>query len=129
MAKTSLSKKFSLGLLALLFIAAGVNHFINTAFYVSIMPDYLPWHEPLVYWSGVFEIFGGVSIAIPKLRTIAGWGLIFLMIAVFPANVNMVVHPDRFPTLSLWMLVLRLPLQFVLIAWVYWAAIARDKAA
>ena len=76
-------------LLALLFVLAGVWHFVNPAFYLKIMPRYLPYHLELIYVSGAFEILGGVGILIPRLRRIAGVGLILLLIAVFPANVFM----------------------------------------
>ncbi|TWU07813.1 DoxX family protein [Stieleria varia] len=113
----------SLGLLSFLFIAAGVNHFVSPDTYVKIMPAYLPWPLALVYVSGFFEVVGGIGVAVPKFRRAAGWGLIALLVAVFPANVDMVVHADRFPDIPFWALVARLPLQGVLIAWVWWAAV------
>ena len=118
-------KTLSIGSLSLLFIAAGVNHFVSPGVYLKIMPDYLPWPLALVYLSGFFEAMGGVGLAVPQLRRAAGWGLIALLIAVFPANVHMVIHPDRFPDFPLWALLARLPLQGVLIAWVWWAAVKR----
>ncbi len=89
------------------------------------MPDYLPWPSALVFVSGFFEILGGVGIALPRLRRIAGWGLIALLIAVFPANVGMVLNADKFPMFPYWVLVARLPLQGILIAWVWWTALKR----
>ena len=114
-----------LGLLAIAFISVGVTHFTNEEFFVSIMPPYLPWHLELVYISGVFEILGGAGLLVPRLRTVAGWGLIALMIAVFPANLHMAMNPDLFPDVSPAALNLRLPMQFVMIAIVWWAAIKR----
>lgn len=111
----------SLGLLALLFVAGGVNHFVNPKFYLSMMPDYLPAHALLVQLSGVFEVLGGIGLLVPATRTYAGYGLLALLVAVFPANLNMALHPDKFPGVPLWGLYLRLPLQAVLMAWVYWA--------
>ena len=104
----------------LLFIAAGANHFRDPKFYVAIMPPYLPWHHALVMVSGVAEILLGVGLLIPKTSVYSAWGLILLLIAVFPANIHMAIHPDLFsqiPSVALW---LRLPLQAVLIAWAYW---------
>ncbi|MBW4653183.1 MAG: DoxX family protein [Kaiparowitsia implicata GSE-PSE-MK54-09C] len=106
-------------LLALFFIAAGINHFVNPEFYVRIMPPYLPWHLPLVYLSGAAEIGLGALLLIPQYRAIAAWGLIALLIAVFPANLHMALNPELFPTISPVVLWLRLPLQGVLIAWAY----------
>lgn len=109
-------------LLAAGFVSAGVNHFINTTFYLKIMPPYLPAHLFLVYLSGVFEIVLGVLLLIPKFKRLAAWGLIALLIAVFPANIYMAMNPELFPGFSLAALYLRLPLQFVIIALAYWYA-------
>ena len=106
--------------LAIFFILAGLNHFLHTDFYVRIMPPYLPWHRFLVYVSGVFEIALGAAVAIPGLTRPAAWGLIALLIAVFPANIHMALHPDLFPEFNPAMLWLRLPLQAVLVVWAYW---------
>lgn len=107
-------------LLALLFIAAGVNHFWHTDFYVAMMPPYLSAHLALVYLSGVAEIGLGALLLFARWQRWAGWGLIALCIAVFPANVHMALHPDLFPQFTPSGLWLRLPLQAVAIAWAYW---------
>jgi uncharacterized membrane protein len=107
-------------LYGLFFIAAGVNHFLNTPFYVSIMQPYLPWPVVLVYISGVAEIGLGGLLLFKRWSRLAAWGLIALLIAVFPANVHMALHPELYPwasSLGLW---LRLCLQGILIAWAYW---------
>ncbi len=103
-----------------MFIAAGTNHFLNTAFYLSIMPPYLPWHEALVYVSGLAEIGLGGLLLFERWSPLAAWGLIALLIAVFPANVHMSLNPDVYPWASPLMLWLRLPLQGLLIGWAYW---------
>ena len=113
----------SIGLLSLLFIVAGMSHFVSPGVYLKIMPDYLPWPLALVYVSGFFEVLGGVGLAVPRLRRAAGWGLIALLVAVFPANVDMLMNADQFPAIPVWALVARLPLQGVLIAWVWWVAV------
>lgn len=107
-------------LLALLFVGAGVNHFIHTDFYSNIIPPYLPWHEALVYVSGVFEVALGVLLLVPGVTALAACGLIALMIAVFPANVHMALHPDQYPAFGPVALWIRLPVQGLLIAWAYW---------
>ena len=106
---------------ALFFTAAGIAHFTQTDFFVAIMPPYLPAHLELVYVSGIFEILGGVAVLFPNIRVLAGWGLILLLLAVYPANIHMALHPELFPVLPVLGLYARLPLQFVLIAWAYWA--------
>jgi uncharacterized membrane protein len=125
----ALLRRLAIALLFLLFIAAGVNHFVSPGVYLKIMPDYLPWPLALVYASGFFEVLGGVGLAIPRLRRAAGWGLIALLVAVFPANVHMLMNADQFHAIPVWALVVRLPLQGVLIAWVWWAAVKRPGIA
>ncbi len=107
-------------LLALFFIAAGVNHFWHTDFYVAMMPPYLPAHLALVYLSGVAEVGLGALLLFARWQRWAGWGLIALCIAVFPANVHMALHPDLFPQFTPSGLWLRLPLQALAIVWAYW---------
>jgi uncharacterized membrane protein len=107
-------------LLGLLFVAAGVNHFRDPDFYVRIMPPYLPWHRELVLVSGVFEVALGVALLVPRLTVAAAWGLIALLVAVFPANLYMALNADLYPHIPPAILWARLPLQGVLIAWAYW---------
>ncbi|HEX8290520.1 MAG TPA: MauE/DoxX family redox-associated membrane protein [Pyrinomonadaceae bacterium] len=107
-------------LLCLFFVGAGLNHFINPAFYLKIMPPYLPWHRFLNYLSGFFEIALGVLLLTPALTRVAAWGLIALLVAVFPANIQMAINPQLYPEISPAALWLRLPLQAVFIAWAYW---------
>jgi uncharacterized membrane protein len=109
-----------LWLMGLLYLAAGINHFVHPEFYVKIMPPYLPWHLELVYLSGVAEILLGGLVLIPRTRSLAAWGVIALLIAVFPANLHMVFHSEDFASIPPALLWLRLPLQGVLIAWAYW---------
>ena len=113
-------KDLSRVLLGVLFIAAGANHFLNPAVYLRIMPPYLPWPLLLVYVSGFFEMAGGLGLLVPMLTRPAAWGLIALLVAVFPANLHMALHADGFPQIPAALLWLRLPLQGVLIAWVWW---------
>ncbi len=101
------------------FIGAGLNHFINPGFYLDIMPPYLPWHLPLVYASGVAEAALGTLLLFRRWSKIAAWGLIALLIAVFPANLHMALNAELYPQFSPILLWLRLPLQALLIAWAY----------
>ena len=107
-------------LFGLLFVAAGANHFVNPDFYTRMMPPYLPWHRELVYLSGACEIVLGGLLLVPRYSRYAAWGLIALLLAVFPANLHMALHPNDFPDFSVVSLWLRLPVQGVLIAWAYW---------
>jgi uncharacterized membrane protein len=106
--------------LAALFIVAGLGHFVAPHWYRTVMPDYLPAHDLLIAVSGGAEIAGGVGLLVPALRRAAGVGLMILLVAVFPANIEMLVD-DRARGVPWWQEVtlwLRLPLQFVLIWWV-----------
>ena len=105
--------------LSAFFINIGVDHFVNPEFYLAIMPDYLPLHLEAVYISGFFEILGGVSVLIPRLRSAAGWGLVVLLIAVFPANIHMAINTDLFPDIAPMLLYIRLVFQFIFIYWAY----------
>jgi uncharacterized membrane protein len=106
-------------IMAVLYIAAGASHFIVTRAYVHIMPDYLPAHREIVLLSGAAELAGGVGLLVPQTRRTAAWGIIFLLIAVFPANLWMVQHADRYPNIPVWALWLRLPLQLPLLWWAW----------
>lgn len=111
-------------LLAAVFVFGGMMHFVIPASYVGIMPPWLPWHGGLVYLSGVLEIAGGVGLLIPRTRRAAGTGLILLLIAVWPANLQMVLAA-RAADRPLWheaLLWLRLPLQLLLIWWAWRAS-------
>jgi uncharacterized membrane protein len=114
-------------LLGVSFALAGANHFVHTDFYVNIMPSYLPWHTALVYVSGVFEVGLGLLLLLRRAERVAAWGIIALIIAVTPANVQMAIHPELYPAYAPAVLWARLPLQGVLIAWAYWFTRPRRK--
>jgi uncharacterized membrane protein len=119
----------SLVLLALIFCVGGIMHFVAPASYLRIMPAWLPSPLLLVYVSGLAEILGGLGLLLPSTRAVAGWGLILLLIAVFPANVQMLESARAAHASRLWiaLLVLRLPLQPALMHWV-WRAAVRDPS-
>ena len=102
------------------FIAAGANHFRSPQFYEAIMPPYLPWPYALVILSGIAETVLGIGLLIPKTSQYSAWGLILLLVAVFPANIHMATHPELYPTIPQIALWIRLPLQGLLILWAYW---------
>jgi uncharacterized membrane protein len=116
-------KTASLYLMAAFYAFAGLNHFRAPEFYLPIMPPWLPWHEELVFLSGVAELLIGVGLLIPRTRVLAAWGAIALLVAVYPANIHMAIadvpvgDPPQSAGVLRWV---RLPLQFVLIAWAWW---------
>jgi uncharacterized membrane protein len=115
-------------LASLFYIGAGILHFTKTEFYLKIMPPYIPWHPAMVYISGACEFVGGIGLLIPSLRRASAWGLVALLIAVFPANFYMATDPLGAGTQSISPVIAwgRLPLQLLFIWWVLWAT--RQKA-
>ena len=106
-------------LFALFFVVAGIAHFVFPDVYARIVPPYLPQPRLLVLISGIAEIAGGVGILVPKTRRMAAFGLVVLLIAVFPANIYMAIAHVPFAGMAgkSWLQWLRLPLQAPLIWW------------
>ena len=119
---------FSRTLTGLVFVVAGVLHFIAPGTYERIMPPYLPLHRELVYASGAMEVLGGLGLLNGRTRGVAGVGLILLLAAVLPANVQMLIDARAAGKPSWWvaLLWLRLPLQGVLAAWIW--RVSRHRA-
>lgn len=111
------------------FMTTGVLHFVAEKFFTAIVPERLPNPRALVYISGVFEFLGGLGMLIPRVRRAAGLGLLALVVAVFPANINMAVNSDRFKDIPAWALWVRLPLQFVILALIWIASQREDQEA
>jgi uncharacterized membrane protein len=123
MSNLSWPQRIALVLASIFYVGAGILHFTKTEFYLKIMPPYIPWHLLMVWVSGACEIAGGLALLIPPVRRAAAWGLVALLIAVFPANIYMATDPvaagaGSLSPLFLWA---RLPLQLVFIGWVLWA--------
>ena len=115
-------------LISLIFIFIGILHFKMTEKFVLIVPPIIPYAKEVVYISGIFEILGGVGILIPKLKRQAAFGLILLLIIVFPANIYMALYNIQLGgilnnSILQW---LRLPLQAVFIWWVYWCVRSKN---
>jgi uncharacterized membrane protein len=120
----SRARKTGLILVSILFSFMGISHFTRAEMFSRMVPPYLPAPLLLVYVSGICEILGGIGILVPQVRRAAGFGLIALLVAVYPANVHMALYPEQFPGISATALYLRLPFQFVFAALVWWAAVA-----
>jgi len=108
--------------MAAFYAYADVLHFTRTDFYLLLMPSYLPWHRALVWISGAAEIGLGLALPVPRLTRLAAWGVIALLVAVFPANLhhwwaNVQIPGQALPS---WYHAVRLPMQGVLIAWAWW---------
>jgi len=105
----------------------GTMHFTQPRFFVAIVPAFFPAPRVLVWVSGACELALAIGVLILRTRRVAGFGLIALYVAVFPANINMVVHPELGGNVPLWALWARLPLQGVLMLWAWYVCIKRDK--
>ena len=106
-------------LMALIYIIAGIFHFIKPKTYLRIMPKYLPNHKLLVALSGVFEIALGISICIPILKNIAIYGIIAMLIVFLLVHFYMLKNEKTGAGIPKWILISRIPLQFVLMYWAY----------
>jgi uncharacterized membrane protein len=105
------------------FLVAGLLHFLKPKPYVSIVPDALPRKREIVFASGVAEMAGGAGVLVPATRRLAGWWLIATLLAIFPANINMAVNAGRYRAVPEPLLWARLPVQGMLIAWVWRATL------
>lgn len=110
-------KNVSVPLMSLLYIAAGINHFLNPRFYINIMPAYLPAHAMLVSLSGICEILLGTMLLFNATRKAAAWLIVCMLIVFFTVHIDMVIKNYPGQGKLFWISVLRLPLQFVLIRW------------
>jgi uncharacterized membrane protein len=121
-------KQLGLWVMALFYLVAGLNHFRDPGFYLQMMPPYIPWHRAAIVLSGVAEIALGIGLVIPRWSRWAAWGVIALLIAVFPANIYMwtahiPINGREVPPLFH---AIRLPAQALLILWAY--AYTRPRA-
>jgi len=119
----SRAKTVLLYLMAAFYVFAGYNHLINPEFYLAIMPPNLPEPELLNVVAGLVEIVLGVFLLEPRTRALAAWGIIALLVAVFPSNIYAAsanIGPDGPGSgagVANW---IRLPFQIVFIAWAWW---------
>ena len=113
-------KTLSIIIMSLFYIGVGTNHIINPNWFVRIIPPILPFKIAIVYISGIFEIILGSLLIFPKTRYIAGWGLIILLLAVYPANIYVALTNGEAMDITPLIAWGRLPFQFVLIGLAYW---------
>ncbi len=129
-AKGKLNEKRLKGRIAasILFFITGITHFTNTQAFLEITPDFIPAAKEMIYLSGIFEMLGAVGLLIPRFQKFAAWGLILLLVAVFPANINAAVNDIRTEVafgIGSWYLWVRLLFQPVFIWWVWWSALKK----
>lgn len=119
---SSLAQRAALAFVFLWFLIGGIAHFVFSEAEMRIVPPWIPWPRAAVLVSGVFELLGAAGLLWRPSRRWAAWGLFALTLAVTPANVYMLQHPELFPSIPYWALVLRLPLQVVLLGLIVWIA-------
>ena len=107
-------------LLGVLFVVAGINHFVHPNFYINIMPDYLPAHRALVLLRGVTEIVAGAMLFLRRTSALGAWGIVAMLVLFFMVHIHMIAHADRYASVPLVLLYVRVALQFPLILWAWW---------
>ena len=108
--------------MSFLYIIVGIKHFVDVEYFVSIVPNYISWKKEAVFISGFFEILLGILLLFHKTRKLAAWGIIMLLIAVFPANIYLYVSeiPRDILNISKIDALIRMPFQIPLIVISYW---------
>ena len=110
------------------FVFTGLTHFLIPGTYMEMMPPFLPAPLLLVYLSGLFELAGGAGLFLKRTRRLAAVGLVLLLLAVFPANVNVAISNIQlggFMNYPIYQWI-RLPMQLVLIVWVWWCGVSQE---
>jgi uncharacterized membrane protein len=112
--------KLTLYLMALVYVLAGMNHFRAPQFYMPMMPPWIPAHQAMIIISGLAEIILGLLLFYPPMRALAAWGVIALLVAVFPVHIYMYQARETvFSHLPNLLILARIPLQFILMYWAY----------
>ena len=122
-------KILTIYVMSILYIVVGIKHFTDPSFFLNIMPDYLTYQLELVYLSGFFEILFGVLLIFKSTRFYASWGIILLLLAVFPANIFLYTSEIAQESLGISknQALIRLPFQIPLILLAYWHSLEKSK--
>lgn len=112
-------RKFFFYLMVVFYVAGGINHFVNPEFYLAIMPKWMPWHEFLVQLSGVAEIVLGLLLLPKATRSAAAWLIISMLIVFFTVHIDMIYDFYVNDKPYFWLTIVRIPIQFLFIAWAY----------
>jgi uncharacterized membrane protein len=117
-------RRFFRHLLGVVLVLQGINHFVLDTEMAQWIPSWLPAPLLMVHLSGIAEIVLGLALFVPRLRRLAGWGIVTLLIAVFPANIEMALHPELLPQVPEVLFWIRLPLQLLFVWWVWSCVLA-----
>ncbi|UII26272.1 DoxX family protein [Fulvivirga maritima] len=104
--------------MAVVYIGAGIFHFVKPKMYRNIIPPYFPKKLLLVYLSGVAEIAFGAGLLLDETRAISAWLIILMLLAFMPVHIYM-LQSEKFKHLPRWILIIRLPLQLILMYWAF----------
>lgn len=118
------TRRFFRRLLGVVLVLQGLNHFVLDEEMARWIPGWLPSPLLMVHMSGIAEIVLGVAVLVPRLRRVAGFGIVALLVAVFPANIEMARRPELLPQVPEILFWIRLPLQLAFVGWVWACAIA-----
>tara|TARA_B100001142_G_C14332069_1_gene654495 strand:- start:533 stop:943 length:411 start_codon:yes stop_codon:yes gene_type:complete len=115
--------------MSVMYIIIGIKHFTDLNFFMAIMPPYIPFHKELIYISGFFEVLFGLLLLFNKTRKIASWGIIILLICVFPANIYLYCSDEAREILKITkdQALIRMPFQIPLILIAYWHSSNNDN--
>jgi uncharacterized membrane protein len=105
--------------MAFIYTLAGINHFIKPKIYMRIMPRYLPAHKLLVYLSGLAEVALGIGLCFPETKDLAIYGIILMLLVFLLVHFYMVSSKKAGAGIPQWILIIRIPLQFILIWWAW----------
>ncbi|PZR40914.1 MAG: DoxX family protein [Azospira oryzae] len=114
-----MTSELPLYVMAFLYLAAGINHFVNPGWYLKIIPSWIPFHKAVNYLSGVCEIVFAIMLLPMATRSAAAWLIIALLIAVLPANIQMSINFWKKKHRYFWITLVRIPFQLVLMAWAW----------
>ena len=120
--KKYIIKTVTIFIMSFFYVLVGIDHFKNPDWYIKIIPPVLPFKLEMVYFSGLFEILFGFLLLFKKTRKISGWGLVFLLLAVYPANIYLAITNGEAMNTTAYIAWGRLPIQFLLIGLAYWHA-------
>lgn len=107
-------------LMALIYIIAGIMHFVRPKMYLRILPGYLPGHKLLVIISGISEIIIGIALCFAETKNLAIYAVIIMLTFFLPAHFHMLFNKKASMGIAKWVLIARIPLQFLLMFWAYW---------
>ncbi len=105
--------------MAIMYVFAGLMHFVKPKLYIRVMPEYLPNHKALVFWSGIAEILLGIGLCIPVLKVISIYGIIAMLLVFLMVHFYMLSGEKASTGIPKWILILRIPLQFGLMYWAW----------